>query len=324
MSKNPYPWSKTTRLAGHWLRRRDLSKLAGPDDIFLGAEIFTDRRLEFFARMLPEFRGTTAAIFYDAIPLKSPEFTPEARRLGFERYVRALSLFDKVLCISRESADDLDRCWTTMDIRAPESVVEHLAVSFEGERPGPAREKNACPMLLTVSTLEPRKNHRTLLEAAESLWVKGIDFRLVLVGACNDPEAGLVLERVEALKRQGRPIAHVPQADDSMLRALHAECAFTVFPSLFEGFGLPIVESLWFKRPCVCGDRGAVAEVSEGGGCLNVDTRHAQALAQGIERLLSDGALYNKLRLECEGRMFKTWPDYAERVLAHLRAKPGF
>ena len=63
----------------------------------------------------------------------------------------------------------------------------------------------------------------------------------------------------------------------------YRECLFTVYPSLMEGFGLPILESLWHGKPCVCGGNSARLEVARGGGCLTVDQTSENAIAAGIK-----------------------------------------
>jgi glycosyltransferase involved in cell wall biosynthesis len=108
--------------------------------------------------------------------------------------------------------------------------------------------------------------------------------------------------------------------DETLLRA-YGQCRFTVYPSLLEGFGLPIVESLLHGKPCICGGNGALGEVARGGGCLIVDQTDPAALANGIKTLLQDRQLYSRLCDEARARKFRTWSDYMEKFLAHLQ--PG-
>jgi hypothetical protein len=106
--------------------------------------------------------------------------------------------------------------------------------------------------------------------------------------------------------------------DDSRLREMYDSCDFTVYPSLEEGFGLPILESLWNARPCICRDSSAMVEVARGGGCLMVDTADAEKLAQAISRLVTDEALRTRLSNEAVTRPFKTWRDYALEVATDM------
>ncbi len=106
--------------------------------------------------------------------------------------------------------------------------------------------------------------------------------------------------------------------DDATLRRAYEECAFTVFPSLAEGFGIPIVESLWHGRPCVCGVNGAIGEAAAGGGCLAVDQTDPAALAAALETLLADQTLYRRLCGEAERRVFGTWEELSRQLLPIL------
>lgn len=94
-------------------------------------------------------------------------------------------------------------------------------------------------------------------------------------------------------------------------------CLFTVYPSLFEGCGLPILESLTRGKPCLCGENGALGEVARGGGCLTVKEQHnPDNLASGMRRLLEDANLRQKLKEEASARDFGTWQDYASALLS--------
>ena len=105
---------------------------------------------------------------------------------------------------------------------------------------------------------------------------------------------------------------------DARLLELYDQCDFTVYPSLSEGFGLPILESLWLARPCICRDGSALAEVAMGGGCINVDTTDVSALADAILNLAENNELRKRLTNEAIQRRFKTWQEYAADVVLHL------
>src|SRR6476646_11272896 len=119
-----------------------------------------------------------------------------------------------------------------------------------------------------------------------------------------------MLRAVWRLQRRGRPLRWLRHVNDKTLHEVYRSCRFTVYPSLFEGFGLPIAESLWHGKPCVCGGNGALGEVARGGGCLIVDQTKTEELADGIRRLLSDTKLYAGLASEARARKFRSWADY--------------
>jgi glycosyltransferase involved in cell wall biosynthesis len=165
--------------------------------------------------------------------------------------------------------------------------------------------------------VEPRKNHLALLEAFLIVLNRATrPVELTIVGnSLHTPE----LEKsVSAYCDSHVEIRWVRSADDSELARIYSECHFSVFPSLEEGFGLPILESLWFARPCICRNSGAMAEVAEGGGCLTVDTTDVNALACAILDLAENDALRQRLGEEAVHRSFKTWREYAKEVLQEL------
>jgi len=89
-----------------------------------------------------------------------------------------------------------------------------------------------------------------------------------------------------------------------------------------EGFGLPIAESLLHGKPCVCGGNGALGEVARGGGCLVVDQTSTDSLAQAMKSLLLDQQLYVRLCHDARAREFRSWADYIDKLLDHLRPSP--
>lgn len=116
---------------------------------------------------------------------------------------------------------------------------------------------------------------------------------------------------------------HWKMPGDSALVKEYNKCHFTVYPSLEEGYGLPILESLWYGKPCICRNYGAMAEAAEGGGCLMVDTTDAGKLAEAILLLSEDKRLRARLGEEAVSRHLKTWAEYAGEILQHLADRPA-
>ena len=176
--------------------------------------------------------------------------------------------------------------------------------------------------LLCVSTLEPRKNHAALLAAYEQAAARRPDLRLELdlVGAPY-PGAQAIVDAIRAAAARQPGVRWHEQVEYHRLQELYARCDFTVYPSLLEGFGLPVIESLWQGRPCVCADFGVMAENAAGGGCLTVDVRDPAALAGAILALAESADRRGRLIAEAIARPLKTWGEYAQEVLACLAAE---
>ncbi len=312
---NPHPWSKTLRWLFQATHRTGLPARVGARDWVVVPEIFQDKRIEFFDAHLPLKRGKAAALYYDALAWSSPEFFPPGSNPRFTDYLATLARFDLVVSDSREAEGELLRFWRERNIAPTKTVTLPLPMPLgrEASRPAPGdpAAAHARKRLLVVATLEPRKNHHRLLDACRLLWERGHAFSLDLVGRSLGEGSGAVVAEMDRLRAAGRPLAWHAHIDDAGLAAAYAASSFTVFPSLREGFGLPILESLWHGRPCICAETGALGEVAAGGGCLAIDPGDTASLASGIERLLTDPALHAALHAEAAARPFRHWPDYA-------------
>lgn len=301
------------------LRREpvDLSAESSGGDVFVAPDFFGDSRRRKLLPLIRKVGMHSIAIFHDAA-MERLGLHPRRSTRKFREYIQALASFDRVICISEQSRDDLLAFWSEYGIRnLPEAFVESWPLEFDERERRSTSIAGESKSVLCVSTFVPRKNHLGLLDAVEQLWSNGLEFELKLVGswAGNWP----VLLEIRALRARGRPLTWLKHVDDQTLHTLYRQCAFTVYPSLMEGFGLPIAESLWHGKPCVCGGNGALGEVARGGGCLIVDQTSTAALSEGIKTLLSDRQLYSRLSNEAHARKFRSWSDYIDKFLMHLK-----
>jgi len=265
-----------------------------------------------------------AWLFHDAIPVRWAQLYGAAAHQAASchaAYMQGLAWADKVFCNSHTSHAHLLEFLKQqgLNVQPAQIVPLPLAEDFGETRPKAPAAKCATETLelLCVSTLEPRKNHRSLLKALASLHSQGIrNWRLQLVGWAADP---WVLEQIKRAAACGLPIRWHGRADDTTLAALYSHCDLTVYPSLEEGFGLPVAESLWQRRPCLCSGEGALGERAADGGCLTVDTGHWRAIATGLEKLLTDAALRQTLSEAASQRHFRQWADVADELISHLR-----
>ncbi|MFA5256921.1 MAG: glycosyltransferase family 1 protein [Opitutales bacterium] len=261
------------------------------------------------------------AIFHDAIAMRMPEFSALKTVARMPEYIAALAGFDAVAAVSEASRQELLFLWDRMGMRETPPVE----VIPPGIRPPEQAGRDlphsirAAPRVLCVATLEPRKNHQALLDAAEQLWAEGLEFELELAGMAHREMGAIILARIRELEGRGRKITWHGAVDDATLHALYEDCDFTAYCSLMEGFGLPVAESLAHGRPCVCTTCGALDEVSRGGGCLRLDGTDAACVAEGLRRMLSDKALRGRLVAEAAAKPVRSWADYAMDVLDWAR-----
>ena len=173
------------------------------------------------------------------------------------------------------------------------------------------------PFVLAVGTIEPRKNLTRLLEAFATVRKKGEARQLVIVGQLGWGYRKF-LARLEALGlREGvRWLDYVPDGD---LPTLYSLARVLAFPSLHEGFGLPILEAMACGTPVLTSDRSAMAEIG-GGAALLVDPLSVGALADGLSTLLRDETMRAACREAGLSRAAAfSWRTVAERTRSVYR-----
>jgi glycosyltransferase involved in cell wall biosynthesis len=272
--------------------------------------------------LLGQVKGPRVALFHDAIALKLPELTPPQTVARFPAYLDDLRMFDGIAAVSEDSRQALVEYWHWAGIAEPPPVV-CIPLGIDVPRiVQRTATTNGTPVVLSVGSIEARKNHLALLTACESLWARGLQFQLWLIGHPQAQTGRPALNRIRELKAAGRPLRYDGATDDGVLEAAYAECAFTVYPSMMEGFGLPVLESLAHRKPCICSARGALGESAREGGCLTVPDVHPEPLAAAIETLLTGRETRERLADEAARRRFRTWADYATDLTAWMTRLP--
>ena len=263
-----------------------------------------------------------AWLFHDAIPLRWAHLygTQAMASAGAHAaYMDGLARFDLVLANSQTTAIHLRQHWRKQGLN---SRARLRALPLATELPAQARlpaPHGGESLVLCVGSLEPRKNHQGLLKALAYLVAEGrwpSSYILVIVGWAND---GRVVELVQRARALELPLRWEQEVDDLRLRQLYAEAAFSVYPSLEEGFGLPVAESLWHRRPCVCSDSGALGELAAGGGCYPVNTGDWRALTKAMYQLLHDLALRQHLQHSITEHRPRLWCEVAVEWLQQVQ-----
>ncbi|MDX2186810.1 MAG: glycosyltransferase [Opitutaceae bacterium] len=269
-------------------------------------------------------RMKCAAIFYDAIPLLRPELCSDEIRANHAAYMDALARCDLVIPISEFSSRCLLDHWTNRNIQPCKVVPILLAGEFNHHPLPKLTDARLDVEMLCVSTIEPRKNHKSLLAALDVLDRKApeLKWRMHFVGNSYAGALELSQQLESRCQRDSRIVWH-RIVDDQRLGELYQRSDFTIYPSLIEGYGLPIVESVWHGKPCVCSKDGVMAELAADGGCVPVDVESPEAIADAIKCLMEDVAFREKLSKEASARVLKTWHRYGCEVLSALDLLPS-
>lgn len=302
--------------AGTWEEIRGRAK---PDDWFVTSELFSEAERPGFGNFLRERKCRMAAIFADAIPMKHPHITWPQSVARHPFYLKMLARFDKVWAISEASREELIGYWKWLGIDDV-PVVHVLTLGADlSRKPRRAEQSTAGTRgLLCVGILEPRKNQIFLLDVCDALWASGLKFELHLVGRVNPHFGQPVVKRIEELQRRWTGLKYHRAASDEVLADLYANVRATVFPTIAEGCGLPLLESLWHAVPCVCSDLPVLRENASGGGCLTAAVNSPEAWKAALTRVLTDESEHARLRREAATRVLPTWAETAATLRAGL------
>lgn len=293
---------------------------ARADDWFLTAELFSEEERPGFTAFMQSRRCRLAAVFHDAIPLKHPHITWPQSVARHPGYMKLLAQFDRVWTVSQASREELTGFWRWQGLTATPPVgVLALGADFDAAPRATRTQAPARSSLLCVGIVEPRKNQAFLLKVCEDLWRGGLAFDLHLVGRVNPHFGRPVLARIKALAREYPGMIYHEAADDATVARLQAGARATVFPTLAEGCGLPLLESLWMGVPCVCSDLPVLRENADGGGCMPVRLNDREAWTDALKRILTDDALHARLAGEAAGRLLPTWAGAARSLAETLR-----
>ena len=289
------------------------------DDWFLTAEIFSPEERPGFAEFLDRRPGRRAAIFHDAIPLKHPHITWPQSVARMPGYLKMLARFDRVWAVSEASRRELVDFWRWQGVeKTPAVEVLALGADFNSAPRVTSRPAARGRGLLCVGIVEPRKNQGFLLDVAETLWGEGLAFELHVVGRVNPHFGAPLVARMKALRRRFAGMQFHEATSDATVARLYATTRATVFPTIAEGCGLPLLESLWMGVPCVGSDLSVLRENAARGGCVLVAPNDPAAWLAALRRVLTDDAEHARLAQEAATRALPTWAATAQALRAAL------
>jgi glycosyltransferase involved in cell wall biosynthesis len=256
-------------------------------------------------------------IVYDLVTFE-PGMRPNRRSQAIEQLTlgHAVRRSAALLAISQATAEALARHFPAARFR---TVVALLGVTPALAQPLDPAESATLPapgFVLAVGTLEPRKNLPRLVAAYRTL-ERELQERhpLVVVGALGW-ETGETLDALRSLGDRARMLGYV---SDAALAELYRRCAVFCYPSLGEGFGLPVLEAMAAGAAVLTSDVSSLPEVG-GDAVQYVDPLSAADIARGLRRVLTDEPHRAELaRRGPEQAARFTWEEFAERVLQTLR-----
>lgn len=265
---------------------------------------------------------------HDIIPIKMPEFGSKAATAKFRKRLDALTRDDWILTVSQFSADDLCNYADNIDpqkvLAVPLAAAPHFQPCTDRQFTRDTLRKYDIPeqgeYILSLSALEPRKNLELTVFGFQNLILQeGLDsLFLVLVGQEKPGFRSYLREILKSSEVQNR-IKFTGYVPDEDLSHIYSAAAAFLFPSFYEGFGLPPLEAMQCGTPVIASNRSSIPEVLGDAGIL-IDPESVDELSQAVLRVLEDSELRQELSQKSLARAAEfSWAKHAETTAAGYR-----
>jgi glycosyltransferase involved in cell wall biosynthesis len=261
---------------------------------------------------------------HDLIPLAFPHFvSPGYDAFLADYFGELIWLADLAMCNSESTRQDWMRFCRDFGVDVPSH-----AFRLGCDLPAVPTQAGLPPQLkgtrfaLFVSTIEPRKNHRVLYDAWDRCIRSGaVDEerdRLVFVGRVGWAMDDLMRE-LSANPATRDSIVVLNDVNDDELATLYRECAFVVFPSFWEGYGIPVAEALGYGKPCISSDAGSLSEIG-GDLVVRIDPKDTIRWAEAIAHYMgSAGELEDWSRRIRTEHQPVTWDASAQHFFGTIK-----
>lgn len=258
----------------------------------------------------------TSTLVADVMPTQFPQWFDAGQIRLFSTFIEAhLRHSEKFVCISECSRRDVEALAERLGIAADlDTSVITMGANFQradDHLPLPA-EAPTGRYLLSVATVEPRKNHRLLIDAFDRLKERHPDLGLVMVG-----KAGWMTDDLQELMRshvdQGGRFRWLDKVDDRLLDGLYRHAFLAVQPAFYEGFGTPVIEALGNGVPTLSSTGGALPEAG-GEWAEYFDPTDVDELVELIERHLTDVEYHRERRDALATYRPPSWEDGAAGI----------
>ena len=282
-----------------------LEAITGKVDVFVDSEWFHPRQAS----------GKRISIVYDLGPLLHPEWVDEQTRRFHLRTLDSLKQrADRIVCISEATASDVVR-ELGVDRERISIVYPGVDEAFFDAKPAPPAILGGAPYVLAVGTLNERKNLGVLIDAFAVVAKRNSEVQLVIVGS-PDRDAERIRRRIREQGIEARTTL-LGFVSDVELPGIVAGASVLVFPSLFEGYGMPVTEAMAAGAPVIASGDPSIDEAA-GGAAIRFDPRDARALGDALAKVLrSDG---ERRRLTAAGRAFAETRHWGSSGLAFAEA----
>ncbi len=266
--------------------------------------------------------GSIQAVIYDIIPLLHPEIVEVVGCRAFSRSFHFLmGKVDKVLAISKSVAHDVESYLRSHKYDLEKMEIKHFYLGADFK---PTQKETNIPtsaalksifqgqVWLMVGTIEPRKNHLCVIDALDEIWQQRTDVKLIIVGRigwkCED-----ILDRIQSHPHFGKNLIYLKDCADEELKYCYQKASGLIFASLSEGFGLPLVEAMFYNMPVLCSDISVFREVG-GEYPVYFDPKNPKSLSEKLRN-------FSPQRMGKRQIEVLTWKEATEKLLTQISSK---
>lgn len=263
------------------------------------------------------------AHIYDIISITHPQYCEERGVYNFMDYIAAhMKYADKIIVNAEATVRELENLSRQIGCPLPECEVVRLGADFRNKDVIEAQVDisvvevvKSKPYILMVGTLEPRKNHKLLLNAYENR-LKNLGYNIIFAGYMGWNMEQFE-ERLKSHPDFGKGIYHFSNLSDSSVAYLYRYARFLAFCSYSEGFGLPIIEALQRGTPVLAADVPVLREVG-GEFCVWFEQDNAEMLCDVVEAYTKDMMQYEKLKGKVKLFKAANWDETLSGINACL------
>lgn len=274
--------------------------------------------------ILKEQGAKIIAHIYDIISVTHPQYCLERGVYNFMDFIGAhLQYADEIIVNAKATVDELEKLTGRLGCKLPPCHVVPLGADFREKKEIAASDMDAklveaveaAPFILMVGTIEPRKNHKLLLEAYDE-GLKELGYHIIFAGylGWNMEEFA---EKLHAHPDFGTKIHHFEGLNDDAISYLYQHAKFLAFCSYTEGFGLPIIEAIQRGTPVLAANVPVLREVG-GEYCVWFEQDNAEGLIEKIKEYTADENSYREKRAGISNYRVTSWEETVAQVRSYL------
>lgn len=256
---------------------------------------------------------------YDIIPITYPQFSHENIVVKFEHYIGAtLKFADRIIVSTQHTIDEIARLCSELGVPEVPGSVSWLGADFRPNAIYNGKVANVAmkaaesgKFALMVGTVEPRKNHATVIDAFDdSLFAQG--YNLIIAGRIGWNSSELEI-RIKTHRLLGKKLFFLEGMNDASIDYLYHQATCVVFATFEEGFGLPIIEAFHRGTPVIASDIPVLREVGKD-CCVYFDPRSPKDIADKFLELAENNDRYEQIKSSISSYKHVTWDEVSASI----------